>query len=107
MEIPTKITLKAGEAITLRLPGLGPAGYTWLHEIVGDVEIVNISTVTEKSSDQNQEEKPTVVGSGEDELFIIRAINGGHTTVSFFQKRTWEHDKPPLKEHIIEIYVNN
>lgn len=107
MDIPTRITLRVGETDTLRLPGLGSAGYIWTHEVVGNEDVVDVSTTTAESLQIDDAREPTTVGSSRDELFIIRAVRAGQSTIRFSQKRSWEGDQPPLKEHILEVDVNN
>lgn len=107
MEIPTRITLRVGETSTLRLPGLGSAGYIWTYEVVGNSDLVDVSATTAVSSQLNGGSEFTTIGSSRDELFIIRAVRAGHSTIRFTQKRSWERNQPPLKEHILEVDVND
>lgn len=107
MEIPTRIALRVGETYTLKLPGLGTAGYLWTHEVIGNSDFVNVSATTLESSQLGGGSESTTVGSSRDELFTIRAIRTGHTTIHFTQQRSWERNQPPLKEHILEVDVND
>jgi predicted secreted protein len=107
MEIPARVTLKVGETNTLRLPGLGTAGYLWSHEVVENNNLINVSSVIAGSSQVDGGSEFENIGSSRDELFVIRALRVGHSTIKFSQKRSWEHDQPPLKEYILAVDINN
>ncbi|GET35464.1 protease inhibitor I42 family protein [Microseira wollei] len=99
MELPAKIDLKVGETYTLRLPGLGAAGYLWTYDIAWDSNLIDISQTTAKSS-----EFPAV-GSSMDQVFILRGLATGHLTIRFMQRRPWEKNQPPVAEHTLEVDI--
>lgn len=107
MEVPKRITLRVGETYTLKLPGLGAAGYVWIHKVVGNTDLVDVSTMTAESSQLDDEREFTTVSSSRDELFVIRAVRAGHSTIHLTQQRSWERNQPPLKEYILEIDIND
>lgn len=105
MEIPTKIDLGIDRTYTLRLPGLGTAGYRWTHEIVGNVNAVVVLEATVEDLQPDVGDLSTSVGSSRDEVFTIRALKAGHSVIRFIQKRPWELNQPPLKEYILEVDI--
>jgi|GEM_PF-2658459 len=42
-----------------------------------------------------------------DLMITIQALEPGNATIYFTQRRVWEKDKIPLKEHVLEIIVNS
>lgn len=99
MELPAKIDLKVGETYTLRLPGLGAAGYLWTYDIAGDRNLIDVSQTTAKSS-----EFPAV-GSSMDRVFILQGLATGHLTIRFMQQRPWEKNQHPVAEHTLEVEI--
>jgi len=106
MEVPTSINLRIGQKYVLRLKGLGSAGYTWNYNVDGNDKVVSIS--------REMAGRPTTAPAGGpppdtyslDYLFTIQAHEPGRVLIHFFQHRLWEKDKPPLKEHVLEIHVD-
>jgi predicted secreted protein len=99
MELPAKIDLKVGETYTLKLPGLGTAGYQWTYDIGGDRNLIDVSQTTAKSS-----EFPAV-GSSMDRVFILGGLAMGQVTIHFMQRRPWEKNQPPVAEHTLEVDI--
>ncbi|WP_019500700.1 protease inhibitor I42 family protein [Pseudanabaena sp. PCC 6802] len=100
MEVPSNLTLKIGETYTLRLPGLGTAGYRWSYEIEGNATSIDVSKV------EAEYQQPLPVGSSRDEVFVIRAHAIGRISIRFVQSRPWEKDQPPQMQHIIQIAID-
>lgn len=107
MEIPTKIDLGIDKTYTLRLPGLGTAGYLWTHEVIENGDLVDVSEMTVEDLQPDVGDLSTSVGSSRDEVFTIRALKAGHSAIRFVQKRPWESNQPPLKEYILEVDVKD
>jgi predicted secreted protein len=106
MDVPTSINLKVGEKYVLRLKGLGSAGYTWNYSIDGNDKVVSISKETLSRPTTASVGGPPPDTFSLDYLFIIQAHEPGRVVIHFFQHRSWEKDKPPLNEHVLEIHVD-
>ena len=105
MNSSAHIILKVGESYTLRLQGLGAAGYVWEYSMEGTEKIVAVlAGASEEFTEAVNAESPAP-GHSSDEFFTLQAIKPGHAAVRFAQRRPWEKNKPPLKEHILEIEV--
>lgn len=105
MEVPANIELKIGEAYALSLPGLGTAGYRWTYEIDGDKTLIDVSATGAEHQQLSHKRGVPLVGSGNDEGFVLRALAVGHLSIRFIQRRPWEKNQPPLKEHIVNIEI--
>lgn len=102
--MPEKIELKVGEKYTFRLKGLGAAGYNWEYNIE---EIEKVVSVSLDFVDDGKKTGPLPPGYSLDVLAAIEALVPGHATIHLAQRRSWEKDKPPVKEHVLEIFVKN
>lgn len=107
LEVPARIELKVGETYTLKLPGLGAAGYVWTYEVIENTNLIKVAATTTKTSSSSNEESLPVVGSSGDEIFTLKAQKVGHASIRFVQRRPWEQNQPPLKEHILEVDIHN
>jgi predicted secreted protein len=102
--LPSKIELIVGEKYTLRLKGLGAAGYNWEYRIKETGKVISVSS---EFVDDGKKIGPPPPGYSLDVLITIQALEPGHATIHFAQRRAWEKDKLPLKEHVLEIFVNS
>ena len=102
--MPSKIELIVGEKYTLRLKGLGAAGYNWEYTIKETGKVVSVSS---EFVDDGKKIGPLLPGHSLDVLITIQALEPGHVTIHFAQRRAWEKEKPPLKEHVLEIFVKS
>jgi predicted secreted protein len=107
VEIPARIELSVGETYTLKLPGLGTAGYLWTHEVIENSNLIDVSVATARISQSSNEGTPPMVGSSVDEIFTLKAQRVGHASIRFVQRRSWEQNQPPLKEHILEVDIHD
>lgn len=107
MEVPTKIELKVGETYTLRLPGLGAAGYLWTYAIEGSNNLVDVSKGTADDAPSTDERGTLylITGSSLDEVFTVQALKPGYLTIHFIQSRPWEKDKTSARAHNLEVFV--
>jgi predicted secreted protein len=105
MEVPVKFEFKVGEKYTFRLKGLGAAGYNWEYTIEDTRKVASVSL--EFVDDKKKAERILPPGYSRDVLVTIQALESGHATVHLTQRRSWEKNKLPLKEHVIEIFVKN
>jgi len=82
---------------------LGAAGYNWEYSIeTGKIVSVSLDFV-----DDGKRTGPLPPGYSLDVLITVQALEPGHATIYFAQRRSWEKDKPPVKEHVLEIIVKN
>ncbi|MCE8423103.1 MAG: protease inhibitor I42 family protein [Candidatus Methanoperedens sp.] len=102
--MPSKIELIVGEKHSLRLKGLGAAGYNWEYRIE---EIEKVVSVSLDFVDDGKKTGPLPPGYSLDVLVTIEALVPGHATIQLAQQRSWEKGKHPLKKHIIEIFVKS
>ena len=106
MEIPALLELEVSETYSLTLPGLATAGYQWTYEITQiDDSVVDVSALPFEEKGLDRELASVRIGSSQDETFHIRALKAGNASLRFVQRRSWEQDRPPLKEYQIEIVV--
>lgn len=102
--MPEKIELKVGEKYTFRLKGLGAAGYIWEYSIEETGKIVSVSS---EYVDEGKKTGPLPPGYSLDVLITVLALEPGHATIHLAQRRSWEKDKPPVKERVLEIFIKN
>ena len=103
MDVPTAIELKVGEAHTLRLQGLGTAGYVWNCTVEGNANVIEVTVG--RDSQSQQPDDSVLFGSSLDEIYTVLGRETGQTTIHLAQRRLWETDQPPLKNYRIEITV--
>ena len=106
MEIPKRITLRVGDMNTVRLPGLGTAGYSWTHEVIENSALIQVST-GQGALPQTGEAAMKIVGASVDELIYIRALRAGRSRIRLTQRGPGKSDQPPSKEHILEVDIKN
>ena len=106
MEIPKKITLRVGEINTVRLPGLGTAGYAWTHEVIENSALIKVST-GRGGLPQTGEAGFQIMGASVDELIYIRALRAGRSRIRLTQLRPGKSDQSPSQEHILEVDIKN
>jgi predicted secreted protein len=94
---PSSLTLRVGEEREIELPSLGTAGYTWQHEVEDSDGAVDISW--------GRGPAPDAVGEAAPEVLELRGASPGRVRVRLVQRRPWERDTDPLREHEMEIVV--
>jgi len=95
------VTLRPGERTSVRLPGLGTAGYEWTHRTDGDAGAVEVSISTAPA----EEIAGRPPGTSIDELATIQARRPGRATVILEQRRSWENKPDPQDRRVIEVTV--
>lgn len=107
VELPNSLDLVVGEAWTVRLPGLGSAGYEWSVQ-------VSAPDVVSWAMANVDDERGAVEGAGialppdssnVARQLTIEAKSRGTTTVAVILARSWETDTPPLRQHEIAVRV--
>jgi predicted secreted protein len=106
MDVPQRITLKEGQTFVLRLQGLGSAGYTWNYSVDENDKVVSVSRAMAGGPTRAPAGGPPPDAYSLDDLFTIQALQPGRVLIRFFQQRSWEKDRPPLKEYALEIQVD-
>jgi predicted secreted protein len=99
------IRLSVEESYSLLVDELASGGYSWSYSVDQSEEVVNVS---ERSRVIPQIGQPggQMPGNYEGKReFIVNAIRPGNAVVSFFLRRQWEQNKPPLKEQQLNIEV--
>jgi predicted secreted protein len=96
----TSVTLRRGERTSVRLPGLGTAGYRWTSEVEGDGAAVSVSLTTAPA----EEVAGRPPGASVDEVAVVEARQAGHATVVLHQSRSWENG-PPHARRVLEVTV--
>jgi predicted secreted protein len=93
------VELRVGEQHQVRLKGLGTAGYRWQAQVAD----ASVAEVTEEGVAELPDRR---IGTSADELFAIRALAPGATTVRFEQRRPFEPaDVPAADERVVEVRV--
>jgi predicted secreted protein len=106
MEIPKRITLRVGDMNTVRLPGLGTAGYVWTHQVIENSALIQVST-GHGALPQTGEAAQQIVGASVDELIYIRALRAGRSKIRLTQMRPGIYDKSSSEGHILEVDIKN
>lgn len=94
-----QLDLRIGDEHSIALEGLMTAGYTWEPRVVGDESIADVR----KGQGQRQD-SGVGVGAAPSEVFTIRALKPGKTTVRFTQRRAWEPDAQ-AGEYLVDLRV--
>jgi predicted secreted protein len=98
------ITLRPGEKHTLSLKGRGAAGYSWSSTVEGDEGVVAVAIQGAGGPPPAPPGLPQAASSA-DEQATIEALRPGRATIRFAQRRSWQPEKPPLEQHVVEVRV--
>ncbi len=104
--LPSKIELKVGEIYTLRLPGLGSAGYLWEYRITGSEQVVRMTAEGARQVPKAGGDEQMPRSYSADILFHFYALEQGQVRIDLLLRRPWEKDTPPLREHTLEVSVS-
>lgn len=95
------IELRVGEERTVRLAGLGTAGYRWVPQVEGDPGVAEV-----RPAEIEAAAGESAVGASDDEAFTIRANQPGVAHIRLAQRRPWEPDDvAPADVHTIRLRV--
>ncbi len=86
------IEVKFGQNFTITLESNKTTGYEWQFAKPLDESMVQLI------SSEYRINKSKLIGAGGKQLWIIKALRTGKTTISFRYVRPWEKDKPPVNE---------
>jgi inhibitor of cysteine peptidase len=95
------VTVKAGQAIVLRLSANPTTGYGWE---VGPVDASLLAQKGGKIYEPASQDKP-VVGGGGLEIFEFTALQKGETTLKLVYHRAWEKDVPAARTFQVTIEI--
>ena len=101
-----KINLRPGDTHQFRLGGLGSAGYNWEYALEGDEGVVTVSTKSIPPPPKPRPGGPAPDSYSVEQLLTITALKPGVAKVSVSLRRSWERDKPALREIRTEIVVS-
>jgi predicted secreted protein len=93
----TKINVRAGSELSVRLASIPTAGYLWRLDACPDA-IEPLGDSMETAPGQRQ------VGGMVTQIFRFRASEKGEFTLRFILKREWEN--LPAKIHLVNVTVN-
>ena len=96
-----ELKLKKGESATIKLKGLGTAGYQWDYTISENKNIATVSKDFILPGNLTQKN----VGASADEVFTITAIEKGIVNIFFFQKRSWEQNTNPINSRKVKVII--
>jgi predicted secreted protein len=94
-----EVTLRVGERTTVRLPGLGTAGYDWTFHVTGDAVAVSVGPAPREEVDG----RPP--GASADEIAVIEGRHPGRATVTLEQRRSWEDKPEPRDRRVVDVTV--
>lgn len=97
-----ELKLKKGESATIKLKGLGTAGYQWDYTIPDKKNIITVSKDLILPGKLTQEN----VGLSADEVFTITAVGTGTVNILFSQKRSWEQNINPVNTRKVKVVID-
>ena len=100
-DVPQQLTLAVGDEASVRLPGLGTAGYVWEDEVTNGSDVIRV----EWSRGWPAGAAPRTAGPSAPETMTITGLQPGRAAVRLFQHRRWESGTAPREEHRIDIIV--
>lgn len=94
------LQLRVGDDVTLRLPGRGTAGYSWVYEASGAVAALSVSHTTAPLPLS----EPPRTGSA-DEVFLLHGLSPGRVELHFELRRTWDQAAPAAgqRDYVIDV----
>ena len=100
-DLPTELTIHAGERRRFRLPGLAQAGYRWRASVESGADAVEIETSFDDAGSA-----ATVPGRPfAPEVLSVAAKAPGRATIRLAQARSWETETAAIAERRLVITV--
>lgn len=94
------VRLRVGDAHTIRLPGLGTAGYRWEPTSEGDEGVAEIERIDAGPPPSD------AIGASAEEGFRILALQPGVIQIAFDQRRPFDpSDAPAARRHVLDVHV--
>lgn len=106
VDLPDSLTLEVGETWSVRLPGLGSAGYEWSVEL-SDPGTVSCYIAPLAEDTECEEAGGTRPSATFNVAFLARLVgeSSGSCEVRLSLARPWEVTMPPLRGHEIAVTV--
>lgn len=101
----SKVTVQVGQVHRVTLGGLSGAGYTWSYTIEGPPSVVSVSVEMTQAPAMPPPGGPPPDSFSRDYIYAITGLKPGRATVRFTLAQEWEHDKPPLREMVVDVSV--
>jgi hypothetical protein len=107
VEVPDRIELQPGQVGSIRLPGLGSAGYRWSFEASGDPGVVEASMASAPPPfpPDGPTGGPPPTNYSVDTIVTLRALAAGRAKLRFVQRQPWAPEETPMAEHVLEVVV--
>ena len=96
------LNLKINDTVEIRLESNPTTGYSW---ILSDNVDNTVVSITSPEFIQSKEDKE-IVGAGGYEIFTIKAISKGETSIILNYERPWEEEVEPLETFEITISID-
>ena len=90
----TTVELFVGDCHTIRLRGLGSAGFAW-SATVDDPKVARVTSIGTAAPESSPDSPAPGFSSSRDELFEILALHAGQTVIRCAQTRPWQKHAPP------------
>jgi inhibitor of cysteine peptidase len=94
----SSIELSVGDELVITLDGNPTTGYQWEMEPINN-NVVELQNLPEYKSGNS------LVGSGGQYKFTLKAVKTGSSTVALKYYRSFEADVPPIQTYSIDIMV--
>ncbi len=96
------INLKIDDKLEIKLESNPTIGYSWFLSDKVDIAIVSVTDPVFIESEKDK----GLVGAGGYEIFIIKAISKGKTSIILNYERPWEEEVEPIETFEITISVD-
>jgi inhibitor of cysteine peptidase len=94
----THVRVKAGEFFSLQFVTSPGTGYAWMLDAPVDPTMLTIMEI------ESEAPKGDLVGAGENEVWVCRALRAGRSEIAVKYARPWEKGVPALKKHAFKIH---
>ena len=94
------IKVQVGQEFTITLEANATTGYQW--QFVKPLDESSFQLI----SSEYVADKTNRVGSGGEQVWVLKALKAGEQTISFKYVRPWEKDIPPVKEEAFLINIS-
>jgi predicted secreted protein len=103
-----EVRLRVGEKHTIRLKGLGSAGYQWNLSLQGPGDLLRwtLEPVSESHGPAVSPGDLPPDNYSPDEELTITALKPGHVRMILNHSRAWERDRQPLEVICVDIQIS-
>lgn len=96
----TTVVVQQGERFRLVLPSNRTTGYQW--QFAQPLDAAHLKLL---KTDYVERRAPRIVGAGGEQVWLLKALAKGRTTVRLEYVRSWEKAVPPDKRADFEIQI--